>query len=309
MKYNAKKVFDRFLKSSLSKQEELELDLFEKEMMYHNSNKVFRGEQHEKQIEYEMLSKITSERKKLRTIYKVMAVASIVLLFITVGTSYFISNKYENPIYTEAVNNTKANQTYILSDGSKITLKSGSKISYNEEFNIERREIELYGEAFFDVERNEEKPFIITTGKLKTEVLGTSFNIKESNSEIKVTVVSGLVKVYDTENTIRIKPNQQAKYNIAKNDLSKHNINSAFATLWFKDRLRLKEITLKELGKYFQERYGIVMHIENVDLESKKITTTISKNDNIETIIKRINNVKEFKLTKSKNNILKVSAK
>lgn len=84
--------------------------------------------------------------------------------------------------------------SFVLPDGSKVWLSSGSKLSYVEDFP-NQRQVGLIGEAFFEVVPNPNAPFEISTGKVKTEVLGTSFNLKHYDStEVILSVYSGRVK-------------------------------------------------------------------------------------------------------------------
>ncbi len=85
-----------------------------------------------------------------------------------------------------------------LPDGSDVTLNGGSILYYPSKFTKGQRNVNLFGEAWFDVARNETKPFIITMGKVRVEVLGTSFYVNTSNTsgEIEVILSSGKVSVY-----------------------------------------------------------------------------------------------------------------
>lgn len=87
--------------------------------------------------------------------------------------------------------------TMVLPDGSRVSLNSESSISFPESFEGETRTVELTGEAYFDVVRNEEKPFIVRTGQVSAVVLGTSFNVNSfpEQNEISVALVSGKVMV------------------------------------------------------------------------------------------------------------------
>lgn len=86
---------------------------------------------------------------------------------------------------------------FSLPDGSKVWLSTGSTLQYAEDFP-RNRQVKLYGEAFFDVARNPEFPFQISTGSLVTEVLGTSFNLRSYNeTEVDLSVYSGRVKFSD----------------------------------------------------------------------------------------------------------------
>ena len=112
-------------------------------------------------------------------------------------------NIYENLISNtpskliETTNNTNAPQIIQLSDGSKVTLNTGSRISYESVFTGDNRTVYLSGEAFFDVAKNPNKPFLVYANELVTKVLGTSFMIKayQNDKEVTVEVKTGRVSV------------------------------------------------------------------------------------------------------------------
>jgi transmembrane sensor len=84
-----------------------------------------------------------------------------------------------------------------LADGTRVWLNGGSKLSYPEAFRGDKREITLTGEAFLEVTHDAKKSFIVHTGNIRTQVLGTSFNVKAypEDSFVKVDVVTGKVGV------------------------------------------------------------------------------------------------------------------
>lgn len=97
----------------------------------------------------------------------------------------------------EVKNLTKAVRLVNLPDGSSVILKKGSMLSYPTAFDKASREVYLTGEAFFEIARNPEKPFLVHANQIITKVLGTSFNVRAyANEEISVTVNTGLVSVY-----------------------------------------------------------------------------------------------------------------
>lgn len=87
-----------------------------------------------------------------------------------------------------------------LPDNSIITLKQGAILAYHKSFNEEDRNITLQGEAFFEVARNEQMPFVIDAGDVSVQVLGTSFYVK-SGEAAYVAVVTGKVRVAHNKNT------------------------------------------------------------------------------------------------------------
>ncbi|WP_192350289.1 FecR family protein [Algoriphagus sp. Y33] len=125
------------------------------------------------------------------------------ILFIICGAGYGLftqlpkSTEKAKPaagVYANDIGNVSA---FLLPDGSKVWLSTGSKLEYAEDFPANRR-VNLSGEAFFEVIRNPKSPFMIMTGDVATEVLGTSFNLKSYNqSSVELSVYSGRVKFYN----------------------------------------------------------------------------------------------------------------
>lgn len=140
-----------------------------------------------------------SRRMNLRWVYQLLAAACFV------AGSFFFVNRYLLSDGRSAANVAPVEQKtangqqrkIILPDGTRVTLNAGSAISYPKTFSGDIRRVELTGEAFFDVTRNERMPFIIHTGDVTTRVLGTSFNIRAypENKAVQVAVVEGKVKV------------------------------------------------------------------------------------------------------------------
>ena len=92
----------------------------------------------------------------------------------------------------------------ILTDGTNVTINSGSSLKYQSNFlNNKNRKVYLKGEAFFDVTKNKNAPFIVTTKKLNIKVLGTKFNVSSYNNDKNTSVVleEGSVSITLSEET------------------------------------------------------------------------------------------------------------
>ena len=103
----------------------------------------------------------------------------------------------------------------LLSDGSTVFLNRNSSLTYPKNFRSGTRKVSLKGEAFFDIARDEEHPFIIDAGKAKIRVLGTSFNVITENAEneVEVYVASGKVMVtsVDGSGSLTLEPEYVGK--------------------------------------------------------------------------------------------------
>jgi len=121
----------------------------------------------------------------------------------------------------------------ILSDGSKVWLNSASSLRFPVGFADSQRTVELNGEAYFEVVKNKEKPFLVKVGDMQVKVLGTHFNIKAYNDEsfIKTSLFEGSVKITRGEASGFLKPGEQALLNSSDNNIqiSKANMDEAIA--------------------------------------------------------------------------------
>ncbi len=113
--------------------------------------------------------------------------------------------------------------TMTLPDGSKVWLNADSRLSYNSSFNSHRREVELEGEAYFDVVKDPARPFIVHTSGIDVKVLGTSFNVKSYPSEttIEATLIRGAIEVIRKDDpsaaAIVLHPHEKLVFNKEKN--------------------------------------------------------------------------------------------
>jgi len=160
-------------------------------------------------------------------------VAAIFIFFFIAGSlvSYLTRNTIFKPnitAFTEHYVPYGSKSEVILPDGTKVWINSGSHLRYSSNFNTINREVMLDGEAYFDVHKNAEKPFLVKTSAVTIKVLGTAFNVKAYNDEktIETTVERGLVQVYTntskTKNVERVflHPKEMATYMKGSIDLN-----------------------------------------------------------------------------------------
>jgi ferric-dicitrate binding protein FerR (iron transport regulator) len=215
---------------------------------------------------------------------KIAATIGILLLSGFLGIKYFDSqNTIEMKGASKGIemkNNSASYQTFTLEDGSKITLAANSKLIYPQHFGDKLREVFLEGDAFFDIKRNPVKPFIIHTGKLTTEVLGTSFGIKTfaNKKTIEVNVLSGRVSVFDNSNQankirkgIILTPNQKMTF---KEETSEIIASIVDKPIPITDTINInfEDQKIQEVIEALRKLYGLEIIIENPSLQNCPFT-------------------------------------
>jgi len=162
-------------------------------------------------------------KKKSKRNWLISTVAAAVTLIVISVVIGLREQPGELPLAgLETYNTSLSEQRIILPDSSIVILSEGASIITDENYGEHNRTVRLTGEAFFDIKRNPNKPFLVYSGELVTEVLGTSFHVKPGldNKAIEVSVVTGKVSVYVSEKDhtqrksgVIIIPNQKVVFN------------------------------------------------------------------------------------------------
>lgn len=173
----------------------------------------------------------------------------------------------------KTIRNTKRSITdFRLADGSVVWLNPGSVLRYATVQQDNRREVELKGEAFFEVARDPKHPFVIYTGQMKTEVLGTSFNIKayENSTHFEVSVLTGKVAVssQDEREAVLLKPHQRAIFNATDRTFVKNDVpRAAKAELWEPTTINFEWVSMEEVARALEKNFGVEIRFQNPELK------------------------------------------
>lgn len=187
-----------------------------------------------------------------------------------------------------------------LSDGTKVWLNAASTLKFPEHFisTEENRIVYLEGEAFFDVTTNKRQPFIVKTGTIDVEVLGTQFNVSSyvEDTTVKTTLVEGAVVVNTQNNhidTLQLIPSYQAVFNKGKKALRKKKVNTSLYTSWMDKKIILQNESFEEVYKRIERAYDITIISHNDKLNTTRFTGEFDV-ENIEEILKTFSETLKF---------------
>ncbi|MEN7547788.1 FecR domain-containing protein [Rapidithrix thailandica] len=204
----------------------------------------------------------------LQRLYRYAAVL-VMLIIAGLGYWYMLSRLGEPPhksvyVRKEALAGQKIELT--LPDDSKVKLNSETKLRYLQSFDHSIREVYLEGEAYFDVTRDEERPFVIHTGEIQTKVLGTSFNIQAypEESEIQVAVRTGKVQVHNKVETqhqrktsLILHPNEMAVYHKQQASIQKTKVDIRKILAWKDNLVLFKDADFPEIKSILERWYNV----------------------------------------------------
>ncbi len=221
-------------------------------------------------IEAQMETPVQPKHKVI-TIWRTMAAAAAIVVLLGFGALY--KNQLlnvVNPVHqVEMLSKAGQHRQVILPDGTRVWLNPSTSISYPDNFRGAQRLVKLEGEAFFDVKHDADHPFIITSGPIKTVVLGTSFNVKAypGAATAEVTVVSGKVGVAEhdvpkAQEQIMI-ANQRTVLTIADRTLVKEDYSGAQKFLEQRNGLFSFDGTaMQQVAGELTQQYGINIQID-----------------------------------------------
>jgi ferric-dicitrate binding protein FerR (iron transport regulator) len=121
-----------------------------------------------------------------------------------------------------------------LPDGTDVSLNRNSRLTYSGNYGVRTREVTLLGEAFFDVVKQPEQPFVVRLNEARITVLGTTFNARHypADSLLVATLIQGAIRFESPEQTVLLKPNQQLAYNLTVQTLRIDATDSEIASAW-----------------------------------------------------------------------------
>ncbi|WP_291911086.1 FecR family protein [Chitinophaga sp. CB10] len=164
-----------------------------------------------------------------------------------------------------------------LPDSSVVLLKAGSTLQMESDFEGNRRQVSLNGESYFEIKANPAKPFIIRTGNIRTQVLGTSFNIRtdKNGSMVSIAVTSGKVRVTNNNKELAVLTKNQVlnTHTPAQVPVKLENVANA-QVAWISRELYFNDITLGAICQKLAERYQVKINIDPKVNSEKKVTIT-----------------------------------
>lgn len=248
--------------------------------------------------------------KRLTRKYWYLAVAAVLIIGLTFGFlnsgSLFIKPNHLNIVSTQNGSKSKIQ----MPDGTQVWLNSGSTLTYDDSFGIDKRVVNLVGEAFFDVAHDSKRPFIIHTENLTLKVLGTAFNVKSyhNGASSEATLIRGSLEVSfpsRPQEKIVLKPNEKISINnqnkkdlktlnkpiqitvevkplivLTKVEPSTVDDKTIEEIAWKENQLIFRARNFDELALDLERWYNLKIDIKNNSIKDKKFTGTF-KNETI----------------------------
>lgn len=230
-------------------------------------------------------------RQKNQLVFRMMQLAAILVLGLILGYTLNSVRKAATPVYYTSLAPRGSVSEMYLPDGTHIFLNSGSEIKYSVDGAEHMREIFLSGEAWFQVAKNKEKPFLVHTSSYDVLVKGTSFNVKAypDEKEVVTTLDEGCLQVRSTDELKLteepvLKPGEQLIYNKESKKMHIDEVNTRWYSSWKDNKLVFINMSLKDLGVLLERKFGVEIEITDQNILNYHYDGTIKDETIIEVL-------------------------
>ena len=221
------------------------------------------------------------------------------VIFFLIATTFVVdsilTSSNKEVVYQEIAVPKGSRSPVNLPEWTKVWLSNNSSIKYPSEFTGDFRELELEGEAYFDVTHNNEKPFMVNFGDNRIKVLGTQFSVTAypDDKMVRADLVKGKIQ-FDIANSkggfnsYVLKPSYSLVLDRTSGKLYESRVPDGFYDYWQKGIYQFRNETLEDLAVKIDRIYNTKIVFEDENLKTKRFSGTISINDNIFTFIEAV---------------------
>jgi hypothetical protein len=196
-----------------------------------------------------------------------------------------------------------------LSDNTIVWLNAGSRLVYPTVFKGKTREVLLFGEAYFEVAKNANQPFIVKTSDIQVKVLGTQFNLSAyaEDKMIQTVLKEGSVEIRENDanlfsSKVILKPNQMASFSKTTNETSLYNVDASYYTLWTKGLLSFDDVDFDKVIKKIERFYNISVDFSEPGLRAIRISGKLDLKGNRSEVLEYLEKVSSTEIKRLNEN-------
>lgn len=191
-----------------------------------------------------------------------------------------------------------------LPDGSVVWLNAGSRLRYSDRFNEDDRSVELEGEGYFDVKKNDGKTFVVKTNACDITVKGTRFDVSAYPDDelTSVSLMQGSVQVNSLKEEMTIKPGEKVTIDKQSGKISR-SVFEAAANTWINNNLDFESITLGELTKILSRQFNVNFIIQSERLANVRFSVLLKQKETITDVMTALQTIQPMTVVKEGRNV------
>ena len=239
-------------------------------------------------IEKKTISKMKTRRLFLQ--YMKYAAAVLLGIGISLSTLYLTNQENLSTVGNYKLVTSKGEKSYLqLPDGTRVWLNSCTTLEYAENYGHSNRSIYLDGEAYFEVAKNKDLPFVVKANGIDVKAIGTAFNVSAymEDSQLTTTLFNCKVAVQPTltKQEVLLEPNQVAVYDKSRNKIEVVPYDKKQFAQWRGGFLSFEMMYLQDITKLLERNYNVVFRYENQAIKKLRISGSFRNNEDLSEIL------------------------
>ena len=239
--------------------------------------------------------------------------ASILVPLFCIGLGYYLSENKSKPVDKKTTVQVEVGQkaNVQLPDGTNVWLNSAGSLTYDNAYNRKERVVYLQGEAYFEVNKDKTRPFIVKANDISVEALGTRFDVKAYPTDNYVTAIllKGSIRVSSPFQSEVLKPNEKLTFTKSDNQFTKSVLLDANKNVsWIDNQLAFEQERLEDIAKVLERMYSIRIRFTSENLKDIRFSGTI-KNNNLENVLQLITLVSPVRYSLENDTIINIRSK
>lgn len=239
-------------------------------------------------IEKKTISKMKTRGLFLQ--YMKYAAAVVLGIGISLSTLYLTNQESLSTVGNYKLVTSKGEKSYLqLPDGTRVWLNSCTTLEYAENYGYSNRSIYLDGEAYFEVAKNKDLPFVVKANGIDVKAIGTAFNVSAymEDSQLTTTLFNGKVAVQPTltKQEVLLEPNQVAVYDKSRNKIEVVPYDKKLFAQWRGGFLSFEMMYLQDITKLLERNYNVVFRYENQGIKKLRFSGSFRNNEDLSEIL------------------------
>ena len=239
-------------------------------------------------IEKKTISKMKTRGLFLQ--YLKYAAAVVLGIGVSLSTLYLTNQENLSTVGNYKLVTSKGEKSYLqLPDGTRVWLNSCTTLEYAENYGHSNRSIYLDGEAYFEVAKNKDLPFVVKANGIDVKAIGTAFNVSAymEDSQLTTTLFNGKVAVQPTltKQEVLLEPNQVAVYDKSRNEIEVVPYDKKQFAQWRGGFLSFEMMYLQDITKLLERNYNVVFRYENQGIKKLRFSGSFRNNEDLSEIL------------------------
>ena len=245
-----------------------------------------------KRLQERINTPVISLSKNISPAWKWFSIAASFALLV-VSAFHFIDLSRPELVWYEVAAVPDAKTKIVLPDSSTVWLNANARLVYPRSFEDVNRKVSISGEAFFQVRKDKNHPFIVDIGKLQVEV--------------RISLLEGKVALYEKGQSSKsakiLMPNQEAKYSPSNGEIMISPIRMDNVMSWITGKFSFEDNTLAEIGEELERAFHVKIHIENEAIRKKTFNATFEDKETLDEILSILQISAKYKMEKKRGEI------